>query len=566
MAEPVSLVGTILQETYRLERLLGEGGMGAVYEASHLRVRRRFAVKVLQPAIARDAEAFARFRREAEITSELGHPNIIEVVDFNLTPEGAPFMVMELLRGEPLDQRLARAPRPPLDQVCAIVEQTASALEAAHGGGVVHRDLKPPNIFLADSGRGEVIKVLDFGISKVLGSSSLMTGAFSLLGTPNYMAPEQAEARHAQVGPRTDVFALGAITYELLAGRPAFLGDTIPAVLYQVVHAEPPSLAALRPELPAAALEAVQRAMRKSIAERTASAADLAAELLQGLGVTGTRPQPVVRVPPASVAGPSVSAGVPGTVAPPDSLPSLALGTAPTMATPGPTSGAVSPDGVQHAAPVASTTFSASVGEVASRPSSRRLALIAGPAALLVGLLAGGLYFGLRSPHAGQGSGSAAPPQPGSAAATRDAGSAMARLPDAAPSRRRDSAVSVESSRPDARVKRLRTSDPARKVEARVHRPEPGRKVAPKHGGDVVSGPPGHVVVTSPFGPDGKGVWASVHIDGRPYKETPTEAVLPPGRHTIVLQKKGFKPISHTVYVVSGKTVTLPSRKWEPAP
>jgi serine/threonine-protein kinase len=284
--------GQILHDTYRLERLIGEGGMGKVYEAAHLRLKRRFAVKVLSPVVATLPEAVARFRREGEVTSALGHPHIIDVVDSHITSDGQPYIVMELLDGESLGSRLARPPALALREAAEIVRQAASALHAAHGLGVVHRDLKPENVFLCRRSEGIFVKVLDFGISKVLGSQSMLTAASVIMGTPSYMAPEQAEGRIAEIDARTDIFALGAILYEMLAGRPPFLGESITAVLYQTVHQEPIPLRELQPLVPAAVERVVARALAKRPSERYGTALELAEDLARALA-----PRPVVAPP-----------------------------------------------------------------------------------------------------------------------------------------------------------------------------------------------------------------------------------------------------------------------------
>src|SRR5689334_9329504 len=181
-------VGTVLGGTYRLERLLGRGGMGAVYEARHVRLPRRYAVKLLKLEFAHDRDVLDRFRREAEIASSLGHQNIAEVFDFNLSEDGQAYMVLELLEGEDLSNRLAQGPLK-LGQMLAVLRQVASALEAAHSRGIVHRDLKPSNLFLCKrKGGDELVKVLDFGISKVLHTPNTATQTGAILGTPNYMS------------------------------------------------------------------------------------------------------------------------------------------------------------------------------------------------------------------------------------------------------------------------------------------------------------------------------------------------------------------------------------------
>ncbi|HTB57318.1 MAG TPA: serine/threonine-protein kinase, partial [Polyangia bacterium] len=258
--------GTIVAGTYEIVRLLGQGGMGAVWEAKHLRLPdKRVVVKVLLFGTT-DAVTLARFRREAEIASRLGHPNIVQVLDFNTLPDGAPFIVLELLQGESLAARLARV-RPTFTETLAIVTQIGSALAAAHREGVVHRDLKPDNIFLCptplEGEMRDVAKVLDFGISKLRGAKTVLTQDAALIGTPQYMAPEQATGRNDDIDARTDIFAFGAIVFEMLAGRPPFLGETLAAVIHAVVYAPTPPLRELAPETPPAVAAAVERALAK---------------------------------------------------------------------------------------------------------------------------------------------------------------------------------------------------------------------------------------------------------------------------------------------------------------
>ncbi len=262
----------MVAETYEVTRLLGRGGMGAVWEARHQRLPgKRVAIKVLHPDIARDAEALARFRREAEIASRLGHPNIIEVHDFNQLADGAPYLVLEFLQGESLDARMARGPLS-LDELMTIARQIGYGLRAAHEQNIFHRDLKPQNVFLVertgDESGKSIAKVLDFGISKIRGSQTVKTQDATILGTPQYMAPEQAVGNHAAVDARTDVFALGAILYEALCGRPAFEGQTIPEVVFKVVYEEPVPLSQRLPSCPPHINAAIMRALAKKQDER----------------------------------------------------------------------------------------------------------------------------------------------------------------------------------------------------------------------------------------------------------------------------------------------------------
>jgi serine/threonine protein kinase len=308
-----SLIGTVLNDTYRIERLIGAGGMGTVFEVSHLRLGRHFALKLITPDRATDPQALARFQREAQVTSKLGHPHIIDVVDFNQTPEGASYIVMELLEGEDLASRLKRSPRLEIQEVAGILHQAASALHAAHGKGIIHRDLKPQNIFLCqiEGQSGLQVKVLDFGISKVLGSQTGMTRSQAVMGTPGYMAPEQAEARNTEIGPRTDVFAMGVLVYEMLAGEQPFKGETPVVVLYQIVFKEPPPLRSLCPEISEDLERVIAKAMHKSPDERHESMAAFSQELLAAAGVGDTSPIKLVVAPdPASAASTAPAADV----------------------------------------------------------------------------------------------------------------------------------------------------------------------------------------------------------------------------------------------------------------
>src|SRR5262245_1440806 len=272
-------IGIVLQGTYRIVRPLAEGGCGEIYLAAHTRLPGRFAVKLLHRSLVRDNDALSRFRQEAEITSSLRHPHIVQVFDFNVTDAGVPYLVMELLEGKSLAQRIASVGA--LDPAAAvdIVEQIASALHAAHARGIVHRDLKPENIMLlAGAGVADFVKVLDFGISQASWRPRL-TGGERVAGTPQYMSPEQACGLREQIDHRSDQFSLAAIAYTLLTGQEPFRGENAIAVLYEVVHTEPvlPSqiIPALSPEIDAV----VMRGLAKEQADRYPNVLEFASAL-----------------------------------------------------------------------------------------------------------------------------------------------------------------------------------------------------------------------------------------------------------------------------------------------
>ncbi|XXF79941.1 protein kinase [Myxococcaceae bacterium GXIMD 01537] len=286
---------SVLRGTYKIVSVLGQGGMGSVFLAQHLRLPgKQVAVKVLRGGKHLSPDIYARFRREAEIASRLGHPNIVEVLDFDTLDDGSPFLVLEFLRGESLADRLWRG-RLSREEVFSYVRQMGSALHVAHRAGIVHRDLKPANIFLVptDSGGvvGERVKLLDFGISKVMSSETLQTQEAVLIGTPQYMSPEQALGRNKQIDARTDIFALGSIVFEMLAGVTPFGGGGLTEIIYRIVHEPPASLEELAPQTPPQVIAAVMRALSKKPEDRHPDVAafihDLTGSPLQSLPGAG---------------------------------------------------------------------------------------------------------------------------------------------------------------------------------------------------------------------------------------------------------------------------------------
>ena len=221
------LVGRILAGRYAIERVIGRGGMGIVYEARHVTVGRRVAVKVLRPDLARNAEATMRFQREAQVAGSIGHEHIVEVFDFGYSDEGDAYIAMELLEGTDLGALVRESGPLPVGRALEVARQVASALGAAHEKGIVHRDLKSENVFVVAREGRDFVKVVDFGISKVLEAdeNQPITHEGTLLGTPHYMAPEQSTSG-ADTDARADLYALGCILFEMLTGKLPFTGKT----------------------------------------------------------------------------------------------------------------------------------------------------------------------------------------------------------------------------------------------------------------------------------------------------------------------------------------------------
>ncbi|MDB4931785.1 MAG: putative serine/threonine-protein kinase pknH, partial [Myxococcaceae bacterium] len=270
---------------YAIVRRIGKGGMGAVYEATHVDLQKRVALKTLHPEYARDPAIRARFLQEGKAASRLRHPHVVDVSDFGLQ-DGNAYLVMEYLEGEGLDALLEREGALEVTAIAEILLPICSAVSAAHGVGIVHRDLKPENIFLARNALGQTLpKVLDFGISKLDDPAAgfARTGSSALLGTPYYMSPEQAQGAN-RVDARSDQYALGVILYECATGQKPFDAEALFALLKRVVEGDAPAPRSLRAELPAAFERMIVRAMRVEPGDRFSSVEALAAELVTFAG------------------------------------------------------------------------------------------------------------------------------------------------------------------------------------------------------------------------------------------------------------------------------------------
>ncbi len=279
--------GTVLEGKYRLESLIGQGSFGAVYRATHLTLDRLVAVKLLDANLQPGDEPLARFQQEGISACRIQHPNAVAIMDFSVTATGVPFLVMELLRGGTLEDELNRRGRLPAERCGQILIPVCGVLSEAHSLGIIHRDVKPQNIFLHQSRHGELVKVLDFGIAKLVGDAAAdqeLTLEDGVIGTPIYMAPE----RFVKVpyDGRADVYSLGVMLYEMLVGKPPFyLTGTSPLkVIYAHMNEEPRPPRELNPELSPEIEALVLRALDKDM-ERRPTAEVLANELASTLGL-----------------------------------------------------------------------------------------------------------------------------------------------------------------------------------------------------------------------------------------------------------------------------------------
>lgn len=267
--EDDALLGTTVGDSFQITRIIGEGGMARVYEARHARLKnRRFAVKVLHSEFSQQSSIVARFQREAEAASGIGHPNVVDVFDVGRAPDGRPFIVSEFLNGRDFSDLLDEQGKIEPPAAVRIVRQVCRALAAAHEKGVVHRDVKPENVFLVGDPLAPIVKVLDFGISKIDAANGgvTLTQTGMIMGTPGYMPPEQA--RGAKTDHRADIYGVGAMLYRAVTGSLPFDAEDVSEVLGKVLTEEPARPRALAPNIPEALELVIQKAMAKDPADR----------------------------------------------------------------------------------------------------------------------------------------------------------------------------------------------------------------------------------------------------------------------------------------------------------
>ncbi|PIE19997.1 MAG: hypothetical protein CSA65_00115 [Proteobacteria bacterium] len=599
----------MLNGTYRLSRQLKRGGMGVVYEATHARLSAKtFAVKVLYVDLEEDQHDIAtRFRQEAEITSRLKHENIVDVLDYNETEEGVPYLVMELLEGEDLGRRMRRVRAPfQLSLAKELFEQAAAGLGAAHDAGVVHRDVKPSNLFLARRGGRSVVKVLDFGVSKIVGDQASITRTQASIGTPRYMAPEQARGDAASVDARADIFALSAIYYEMLAGGHCFGGQSVPQILYQICHEHPRPLAELRPDLPVCVVSAIHGGLNKRRRDRPQSmealvqaarsvvSVPVAYDFSSSAPISASRATGPLAPRLPLVTSPLDSLDVdedPTTVTPslmtvtgppyPEELTEMAVTSAtsdqrvspvPTIGpvTPVPTKGAPAaaighPSTPQHDAPrllqpavatVETATPEASISRGPWRWVAVVLVLLIASAVVVAILARRSKPTSLRqdttptttptntTPTVSQ-LGPRTPSDDATAERPRDLGEADSAAH--ATTLRSSAAAHARARRRAAAQRAARGAREAARLAA-ARRAAARRRAAQKNAKGVLR------VMTSH---GGESVWANVYVDGTRIGQSPTSITLKAGRHRVKIERGGFRSVSRVVTVRAGRTSPL---------
>jgi len=490
-----AFVGTLVAERYRVVGKLGEGAQASVYVAKHTLIKRLVALKILSSSMATDRDLVRRFLDEGQVAGTMGHPNIVESLDMGATEDGRPFLVLEYLDGTTVADELHRTGHFDVARAAYVAVQIASALAAAHQRGIVHRDLKPENVFLVDrEGRGDHVKVLDFGISKLESRKERGARAGLVVGTPDYMAPEQV-TDPASVDARADVFALGAMLYEMLSGRLPLDAENTEDALEAVVRRAPAPLARIRADLPPAIVAVVERAMHKDRTKRTQTIAEMR-DALEPFAVASA-PKSVSSLPASPLSIPGIprfsgvqpvaeSAPVSGVASvrapvdasdppapssralppPPPSSDRDLSGGADDRASAPPTSGAATISGIEHAVRAEAVAAAAARAAAPPPPSNARRFPVAVLGGIVGALLAGGVVYAVVRPQAAVDVRTAAVAPAGKQAAetagTAAAGGAgaIARAPEtanlAAP------AVATATATTEARAAREAASAPAK--------------------------------------------------------------------------------------------------------
>jgi len=386
-----SLIGKLLDGRYRIESLLGSGGMGVVYRATHIHLDTQVAVKILNPELVANQSAIERFRREARAAGRINHPNAIQVTDFGVTAEKIVYLVMEIVCGPSLREVIQQERAIDYRRAVSLMDQVCAAVEAAHQSGVIHRDLKPDNILIQRLGSAEKVKVLDFGIAKLreqtpsAASNFTLTEKGTIIGTPQYMSPEQC--RGEELDNHSDIYSLGIILYEMLSGRIPFDGGTPYEIIAKHLKDAPRPVREMLPAVPESIERVVMRAIEKEPPLRQSSATELSTELRDAVEAEERRLS-AETLPYALPTEPS--AAVLTSEAPPSQSPSLAR--EPAVQPPLDAKADLAP---AEAGPDRAGQAAGEIGRE-SEPAKSRMPVIALAAAILIAVIGLVAYFALK--------------------------------------------------------------------------------------------------------------------------------------------------------------------------
>ncbi len=550
-------VGQVLDEKWRLERKIGEGGMGTVYLAHDLVLDRKVAIKLLARSLAHDADLVGRFEREAKLTAGLEHPNIVAVYSVGRT-ENRPFMVMKYLEGTALSAHLRARGTVARDELLSLVRQVCAGLDFIHARGFIHRDIKTGNIFVGPTG---LATILDFGILRPSRNAEAITRTGMVMGTPQYMSPEQALGIR-DIDHRADLYALAVVIYECLTGALPFEADNDLKLVQMQAHAPPPEVRQRAPWLPDGLSAVMMRALAKLPEQRFASASDLYLALEAAFGVrylTGPGGIPLLEQTPPRAANTFPS--VPGLVAYP-----IPLQASPPADFPIPLEPTPPAPGEQRASPVEDEPLVGTLtrpsrptgrvpGPAASRPESRRWPLLAA-GVVAAGVLGGGAWWLLAS--GGDPVVVAAPvPAPGPVAAVVVPEPPVPEPDPLLPSEGGEAAADTgeepagEELAGDERIAEPLIAVPQVELAAlNGSRPSPTPVRRPPAKSGV-----GKVNVITTF--KGGSYWASILVNGQRRGTTPALLELPAGRHKLRLERTGFRPVERQIKVASGGSAVV---------
>ena len=525
-------VNDVLEGKWRLERKLGEGGMGTVYLAHDLQLDRKVAIKILASSLAHDAELVTRFEREARLTASLEHPHIVPVYAVGEV-EGRPFIVMKKLEGRTLAAYLRESGPLRGDELMALMRQLCSGLDFIHARGFIHRDIKSGNIFIGHDG---LATILDFGILRTSQNAEALTRTGMVMGTPQYMSPEQALGAK-EIDHRADLYALAVLLFECLTGTLPFEAESELSLIQMQAHAAAPDVRERAPWVPATVAEVVKRALAKRPEDRYASAGELLAALEEAHGGSGA-------AAPGSAAAPAPAVAAPGAVLLSGASPGTQLSMKQLAR-----SGPATPPG--SAAPTPPRT-SPRTSDVQRR--RRKAPAVIAVGALLILVSGGYLTFGslLSRSAAHQAVSEDRAPRPragptGDQLALFDAGLDLREEPAAKP--QTDRATLASAGEPSADRAQAAPSTEESAVQGTTSASDEGRVSKPFTSKPVFRGS-GTLNLISTL--QGEPYWASVSVDGVLKGNTPLLLDLPAGKHRVRFERTGFRPVSKQVQIASG--------------